>query len=188
MTRASKFILIVILCFVLTPVYAGRMDYLKGVEGVEGVGCTKDTSNLVYDQSSTTNAWILSSATQALGQCITASSFVLYGITITFAASTSSCYATVRVGTSSDLTTYDEEWNNIEVGGPGDFEFVSQDNDTFTTICWGVVEVSGDCRVGFATGNPIGSSDMRYTADDDWDMGTVYTDNRDITGQVHKCQ
>ena len=188
--------LIVLLCILMLGVTTSSMGGM-GVLGVGGgVSCTKDTGTLVYNNTTSGNAWGLSPPNQAAGQDFQyGSEFRLYSITITF-KDASSCVATLRIGAGTDLGTYMEEWASVSIpdnAGDSTYEFVSVDNDTFsasTTYGIGLIEVSGTCSLKYSSSNEIASSDYRYnnSGSTSWDMNYPYPDSYDITAQVNKCE
>ena len=189
----KKYLLIFILIF-SSVAFAGWQDDLIGVIAQKNATpvCVKDTGTLIYNQTSSTGSWALEDGVQAAGQNVTAASFQLYSIKLYF-NDNSGCSVTVRAGTTADLSTYVEEWANVAIGdGLADYEFISATNDTYTNLYWGVIEYGGACKPRYSTGDPVTpGSDFQYgdTGGVDWDIsGYVYTDGRDITSEVFKCE
>lgn len=150
--------------------------------------CTKDTFNLVMDESTMSSDSIPLLSANAVGQSVSyGSAWSLYSIETRFAAATSSCVYTVRIGTSSDLTTYVEEIANQSApDGGGLHEALSVAHDSYNTAYIGYVEVSGDCRILKDDTSPPYSGGTYYAPSSGWILGGSTA--ADLRINVYKCQ
>jgi len=154
------------------------------------VACTKDTGTLVMDQDTIDQAVGLAVG-DALGQSISyASDWTLYSISIRFNSSCSSCVVSVRIGTSDNLGTYMEKWDNVSISDAGELkEFISLDTDIFTgttTYYIGAMEMSGTCEWNYAE-TDVYAGGTRWSADSGWEMGSS-TGTNDMTMEVYKTE
>jgi len=147
--------------------------------------CVKDTTNLVMNYDSWAGDAGLASNVQ--GQSFSyASPFSLYSASVKFAG-VSSLVVTVRMGSSSDLSTYTEEWANVSIPADGFYEFVSAINpacSASTQYYIGVIKVSGTGYVTYGTNGYADGTGM--------DQGTTWVLGSpgayDWNMKVNKCQ
>lgn len=178
-------LLVILFC---TPVFANEEELYYGKHAP--AGCVKDTVDLVMDQ--TTDDGGASMSTNAMGQSISyGSAWTLHSFNVEFGATCSSCVVTFRIGASTDLGTYMEQWASVAIADGGELkEFVSVDQDAYdasTTYYIGGIENSGTCvwrYKGTASSYPGG---MAYPTGTLWNLGSPLSD-RDQSAQVFKCQ
>jgi len=138
--------------------------------------------------NATVNAY-LSLGANAYGQSVTVPAMTLYSVSIDFHADSDACVVDVRIGTSEDLSTYAEHWNDVSINNAGELkEFVSVDNDVFSagTVYIGVTEVSGDCKWTYASSSTYAGG-VRINTDTLWNLGAEVS-GEDANFKVNKCQ
>ena len=175
-----------ILCLSFQASALGPMMLLSGGGG--GVAaCAKDTGTLVMDESGMSGdaTWAVDN-TNCVGQQFSyGSNFNLYSIEIHF-NNTSSCVIDVRIGTTTDLSSYIEEWQDVAIAADGLYEFVSSSNDLYnasTTYYIGFMEESGTCEVfQDTTSAPY---NKRHLAGTVWTLGALQED-RDFHINIYK--
>lgn len=190
----KKILLFIAILFFSSLASAGFLQMQEQIiMSKQTAACTKDTVDLVMDQGTATSAVGLPVG-NAIGQSISyANAWSLYSISIVFDGTTSSCVMSLRIGTSDNLGTTTEpyeEWVSVNIGsGAKTYEFVSVDNDTFTgTITYyiGGLEESGTCAWDYAN-TDVYAGGTRVYASSGWSMGSPAATN-DITMDVNKCE
>jgi hypothetical protein len=185
----KKILLILILCLIPSLVFSQTYRaYSKPI--IVDDGCTKDTSNLVMDYLDYNDSTMNLTA-NATGQSISyGSEWNLHSIVLEFDPACSSCVVSVRIGTSTNLGTYVEEWANVNISNDGEQkEFLSVLNSTYsasTTYYVGWLEVSGTCVLDRDTSSPAYAGGKGYESDSGWQLGGTLS--YDASMSVYKCE
>ncbi len=184
--KRTLFSLIIFLALIL-PV---KSQMLQGiVTGKNDTGCVKDTGTLVMDQQIGDSGQPLASDAGGQSFGLGGASWSFYSAELNFNSYCSNCVVTVRIGSTANLNTYDEEWANVAIPDSGGWkEFLSSKNTTYTTAYIGVSEVSGTCNWLRSTSGVYANGD-RYDYPDStgWSMTSPKT-GTDHTMKVYKCQ
>lgn len=175
---------LLLILFILLVAGIASADWVIRVVSTPAV-CTKDTSNLVMNYDSWAGDAGLDGDVQ--GQSFSyASPFSLYSASIKFAG-VSSLVVTVRMGSSSDLSTYTEEWASVSIPADGFYEFVSAVNSacSASTLYYiGVILVSGTGYWTYGTNEYADGTSMDHGSA--WVLGSPGANDRIM--KVNKCQ
>jgi hypothetical protein len=165
------------------------IDTIEG-STIAGGGCTCGTVDETIAATADSNQ---STSAAAHGMSISPSTTInnVCGLNIYYGYVGSDSVHTLRFGTSSDLTSYDEEVGSGTIdSGADDTYHTYEFSTTYTlssgsTYYWGITEDSGDARLRDLDPGDWGDGQHFYSVGSDWDMES--SDTADIRFQILVC-